>query len=113
MVNDPILIRPDDEGKDLVPAAKIALKQGNFSVPFNKFAPVLGIIKVGLGNFSGQAAAGYLAKSGKAIKIISVRIDKFQLVIVMLVRVLVGRGVGGIVHAGAEIGVVKDLILMI
>jgi len=104
------LFCPDDEGEDFVPAAKIPLVDGDFTVTFDTLAPLLGVIKIGLVNFFGQVAANCLPKSGETIKM---GINEAQFFVVMSVGVLVSVWVTGIVHAGAEIGIVKILILVI
>ena len=104
------LIRPDDEGKDFVFAAEIALKNSDLTVALDKLTPFLGIVKVCLRNFFGQAAVNYLANSCSTVEM---SVDSFQLVIIMLIGMLVGRGVVGVVHAGIEIGIVKKLILVV
>ena len=113
MVRDyktPLLTRPDDEGKDLVPAIKIAFEEGDLAVALDQFAPFLRVIEISLDDLFGWTAAGQLTDGSEGVE---VGINEAQLFVVMSVGVLVVDRIVGVIHAGAEIGVVKDLILMI
>jgi len=91
-------------------AIKTAFEEGDMAVALDQFAPLLRVIEIRLGNFFGRTAVGRLTNGSEGVEM---GINDSQLLIVVGVGVLVSAWVTGIVHAGAEIGIVKILILVV
>jgi len=96
--------------KELSAIAKISHKEDRtpLVIRFNDPPPFPGVVHINLPIVF--VAASSAARWRSAVQM---RINSLKLIVIVLVRMLVAVRVVRIVHAGAEIGVVKILVLVV